>query len=53
MLLVQVNDKAAYFRRLKILNVSLNSKSDAKYIWNTYALLFLTNNTELFDHQFL
>ena len=33
MLLVQANDKVAYFRRLKVLNVSLNSKSGAKYIF--------------------
>ena len=39
MLLGQANNKVAYFRRLNILNVSLNSKSDTKGILNTYASL--------------
>ena len=52
MLLGQANDKVAYFGRLNILNVSLNSKSDAKVILNAYAPLLSTNNTELFGRQF-
>ena len=32
--------------------MSLNSKSDAKGILNTYAPLLSTNSTELFGHQF-
>ena len=52
MLLGQANNKVAYFRRLNILNVSLNSKSDAKGILNTYASLLSTNSTELFGRQF-
>ena len=52
MLLGQANNKVAYFRRLNMLNVSLNSKSDAKAILNTYAPLLLKNNTELFGRQF-
>ena len=52
MLLGQANSKDACFRRLNILNVSLNSKSDAKGILNTYAQLLLTNSTEPFGRQF-
>ena len=52
MLLGQVNNKVAYFRRLNILNVSLNSKSDAKGILNIYAPLLSTNRSELFGRQF-
>ena len=52
MLLGQANNKVAYFRRLNILNVSLNSKSDAKGILNTYASLLSTNITELFGRIF-
>ena len=52
MLLGQVNNKVAYFRRLNILNVSLNSKSDAKGISNIYAPLLSTNRSELFGRQF-
>ena len=37
MQLSQANNKVSYFRRLNILNVSLNSKSDAKGVLNTYA----------------
>ena len=51
-LLGQANNKVAYFRRLDILNVSLNSKSDAKGILNIHAALLPTNSTELFGHQF-
>ena len=52
MLLGQVNNKVACFRRLNILNVSLNSKSDAKGILNTYAPLLSTNSTELSGRQY-
>ena len=52
MLLGQANNKVAYFRRLNILNVSLNSKSDVKGILNTYAPLLSTNSSELFGRQF-
>ena len=52
MLLGQVNNKVAYFRRLNILNVSLNSKSDTKGILNIYAPLLSTNRSELFGRQF-
>ena len=52
MLLGQANNKVAYFRRLNILNVSLNLKSDAKGILNNYAPLLLTNSTGLFGRQF-
>ena len=52
MLLGQANNKIAYFRRLNILNVSLNSKSDTKGILNTYAPQLSTNSKELFGRQF-
>ena len=52
MLLGQASNKVAYFRRLNILNVSLNSKSDAKCILNTYVPLLSTYSTELFGRQF-
>ena len=52
MLLGQANNKVAYFRRLNILNMSLNSKSNAKAILNTYDPLLSTNSTELFRRQF-
>ena len=52
MLLGQAINKVAYFRRLNILNVSLNLKSDAKGILNNYAPLLLTNSTGLFGRQF-
>ena len=52
MLLGQANNKVAYFRRLNILNVSLNSKSDAKGILYNYGPLLSTNSSELFGRQF-
>ena len=52
MLLGQANNKVACFRRLNILNVSLNSKSDTKGILNTYAPLLSTNSTELSGRQY-
>ena len=52
MLLGEANNKVAYFRRLNILNVSSNSKSDAKGILNTNAPLLSKNSTELFGRQF-
>ena len=52
MLLGQTNNKVAYFRPLNILNMSLNSKSDAKGILGTYAPLLSTNSTKLFGRQF-
>ena len=52
MLLGQVNNKIVYFRCLNILNMSLNSKSEAKGIVNTYVPLLSTNSTELFGRQF-
>ena len=52
MLLDQANNKVAYFRRLSILNVLLNSKSDAKGILNAYAPLLSTKSIELFVCQF-
>ena len=52
MLLGEANNKVAYFRRLNMLNVSLNSKSDTKGILNTYAPLLSTNSTKLFGRQF-
>ena len=52
MQLSQANNKVSYFRRLNILNVSLNSKSDAKGVLNTYAPLLSTNSAALFGCQF-
>ena len=43
MLLGQANNKVPCFRCLNILNLSLNLKSDAKSILNTYAPLLSTN----------
>ena len=52
MLLGQARNKVACFRRLNVLNVPLNSKSDANSILNTYTPLLSTNSTELFGGQF-
>ena len=52
MLLGKSNNKVRYFQRLNILNVSLNSKSDAKGLLNSYAPLLSTNSTGLFERQF-
>ena len=52
MLLGQVNNKVAYFRRLNILNVLFNSKSDAKGILNACFPLLSTNSIALFGCQF-
>ena len=35
----QTNNRVTYFRHLNVLNVSLNSKSDAKVILNIYVPL--------------
>ena len=50
MLLGQANNKVPYFQCLNILNVSLNPKSDAIGIFNTFAPS--TNSTETFGFQF-
>ena len=52
MLLGQAKNKVVCFRRLNVLNVPLNSKSDANGILNTYTPLLSTNSTELFGRQF-
>ena len=52
MLLGQVNNKAVNCRHLNILNVSLNSKSDAKGALNSHTPLLSTNSTEIFGRQF-
>ena len=52
MLLGQANNKVPYFQCLNILNVSLNPKSDAIGIFNTFAPLLSTNSTETFGCQF-
>ena len=52
MLLGKSNNKVRYFQLLNILNVSLNSKSDAKGLLNSYAPLLSTNSTGLFERQF-
>ena len=48
----QTKNKVTYFRHLNVLNVSLNSKSDAKVILNIYVPLLSTNITKLFGDQF-
>ena len=52
MLLGQANNKVAYFQCLNVLNISLNSKSDARGIFNIFAPLLSRNSTELFGCQF-
>ena len=52
MLLGQANNKVPYFQCLNILNVSLNPKSDAISIFNTFAPLLSTHSTETFGYQF-
>ena len=49
MLLGQAKNKVAC---LNVLNVPLNSKSDANGILNTYTPLLSTNSIELFGRQF-
>ena len=51
-LLGQTNNKAAYFQRLNILNIILNSKYHAKAIINAYALLLSITRTERFRRPF-
>ena len=52
MLLGEANNKVAYVRCLNVLIVSLNLKSDAIGLLNTYAPLLLKDSTELLGTQF-
>ena len=48
----QAYNNCVYYRRLNILNASLRSKSNAKWLLNTYSELLAGHGKDLFDIKF-